>query len=460
MRSDKYNEETKKAPASEKKAGRIIGRVILVIFLLLLVVCGATGYRAYTVERFVRDVSINGVPVGGMTVPEAKEALGKGMNLINVTTADGRTGEVQTCFTFNSEEDILMWMRIASVDPRNYVGMPQDYTLCMPVQGGVDETALAIEAVFPDPKELPKTKDAYIDYEEMEIVPEVQGEDTDFLKVAKALEAQVNEEPAKHDFEYGSIDHVRTPEIRTGDLAEELKFAKYYLADGLKLDRPDGMTWTITPTQLSKVILYSEEGPKYSEEGAKQVAEEIAGEYSQDYRTVRTAEGDRTLLDYVIEDSVDVNRTGESIYKAAKQGKTGEIIINEAEARDLSTRAEVSISTQTVYFYQNGEQVFRSSCVTGSNQTPTPRGIFELQDHRRDVVLTGPNADGTTYRSPVSYWMPFNGGIGFHDATWRSSFGGSIYVNSGSHGCINMPYDKAAELYNLISVGTLVYVYD
>ena len=40
----------------------------------------------------------------------------------------------------------------------------------------------------------------------------------------------------------------------------------------------------------------------------------------------------------------------------------------------------------------------------------------------------------------VTYWMPFNGGIGFHDATWRGCFGGQIYIWSGSHGCVNMPY--------------------
>ena len=33
--------------------------------------------------------------------------------------------------------------------------------------------------------------------------------------------------------------------------------------------------------------------------------------------------------------------------------------------------------------------------------------------------------------------MPFDGGIGFHDASWRDEFGGDIYLTDGSHGCIN-----------------------
>ena len=66
---------------------------------------------------------------------------------------------------------------------------------------------------------------------------------------------------------------------------------------------------------------------------------------------------------------------------------------------------------------------------------------------------------GADYASPVSFWMPFNGGVGFHDAPWRSSFGGTIYQYNGSHGCINMPYEKAKTLYNNISTGYYVVVY-
>jgi len=36
--------------------------------------------------------------------------------------------------------------------------------------------------------------------------------------------------------------------------------------------------------------------------------------------------------------------------------------------------------------------------------------------------------------------MPFNGGIGIHDASWKNGlFGGSTYLTNGSHCCINTP---------------------
>ena len=54
--------------------------------------------------------------------------------------------------------------------------------------------------------------------------------------------------------------------------------------------------------------------------------------------------------------------------------------------------------------------------------------------------------------------MPFNGGIGLHDASWRSKFGGNIYVNNGSHGCVNIPPEYADDIFEIVNKGTKVLV--
>ena len=49
------------------------------------------------------------------------------------------------------------------------------------------------------------------------------------------------------------------------------------------------------------------------------------------------------------------------------------------------------------------------------------------------------------------------GALGFHDATWQSAFGGTRYRDGyGSNGCVNLPLKKAASLYKLVKVGTVV----
>lgn len=130
------------------------------------------------------------------------------------------------------------------------------------------------------------------------------------------------------------------------------------------------------------------------------------------------------------------------------------------------TFVEIDISSQHVYFYQDGNCVWDSKCVTGTATDPdraTPTGVFALKYKQRDRVLRGrinPQTGKPSYESPVAYWMPFNGNIGLHDANWRSSFGGTIYLKSGSHGCINLPPKNAKTLYELITPGTVIVVCD
>jgi hypothetical protein len=55
--------------------------------------------------------------------------------------------------------------------------------------------------------------------------------------------------------------------------------------------------------------------------------------------------------------------------------------------------------------------------------------------------------------------MPFNNNIGLHDAVWRDTFGSDLYLTSGSHGCINLPYLIAKKIYGYIQKGTPVLCY-
>ena len=123
-----------------------------------------------------------------------------------------------------------------------------------------------------------------------------------------------------------------------------------------------------------------------------------------------------------------------------------------------NTYVEVDLSYQHLWFYKEGTLIMDTDFVSGTyyeSGRRTPSGSYALMYKQKDQVLRGTRQpDGTyEYESPVKYWMPFNGGIGFHDASWRGSFGGSIYLYSGSHGCINLPTSAAATLYENIEAG-------
>lgn len=115
------------------------------------------------------------------------------------------------------------------------------------------------------------------------------------------------------------------------------------------------------------------------------------------------------------------------------------------------TFVEIDMANQHLWYYKDGYLVVEGDIVTGnlSNGCATPDGVYRLYYKQKDTVLRG-----TGYASPVCFWMPFNGGIGLHDASWRSEFGGEIYKTNGSHGCINAPYYVAKTVYDNISSGT------
>ena len=118
--------------------------------------------------------------------------------------------------------------------------------------------------------------------------------------------------------------------------------------------------------------------------------------------------------------------------------------------------AEVDIENQHMYLIKNKKVILETDVVTGNVNLhrATPTGIYSVDYKQSPSVLRGED-----YETKVTYWMPFNGGVGFHDATWRGSFGGQIYVGGGSHGCVNMPFTKAQELYAVIEEGMPVIVY-
>lgn len=122
-----------------------------------------------------------------------------------------------------------------------------------------------------------------------------------------------------------------------------------------------------------------------------------------------------------------------------------------------STYVEINMAKQHLWFYKDGTLVTEGDVVTGNvgNGTATPEGTYSLKYKAKDSVLVGEG-----YRSPVSFWMPFNNNIGIHDASWRSTFGGKIYLSNGSHGCVNVPYKLAQSIYSNIEAGTPVICYN
>ena len=117
-------------------------------------------------------------------------------------------------------------------------------------------------------------------------------------------------------------------------------------------------------------------------------------------------------------------------------------------------RVVVSISQQAAWMCQGTTQVLSTPVTTGdvSAGDATPTGSWVVQGRDTDTYLTGPG-----YRDYVQFWIPFDGDIGFHDASWQTMpFGSPGYTTQGSHGCVHLPLPVVTWLYSWVKIGSTV----
>lgn len=167
---------------------------------------------------------------------------------------------------------------------------------------------------------------------------------------------------------------------------------------------------------------------------------------------------------------MNVNETRDLLIEKIKNKESGNIqpiYIHEAlyrEEDDLgNTYIEIDITRQKMWYYRDGEIKVETPIVTGdiTKGHPTPTGVDKLWSKERNKTLRGLNFGGSSsYAVKVDYWMPINwNDIGLHDTSYRNEYGGSIYKGNGSHGCINTPPEKIAEIFNDAPLNIPVIVY-
>lgn len=212
----------------------------------------------------------------------------------------------------------------------------------------------------------------------------------------------------------------------------------------------------INETLIRKICVVDTTKPNLTIDSEKEKIICIGDKYSEPaYTAIDNYDGDITK-NVKVQSNLNLEEVGtyEIVYSVSDSSgneASDKITINVKKAKN--PHIVVSISNQTLKYYEYGEVVLSSNVVTGINGK-TPIGNFKVLNKVRDIILKGKD-----YESFVSYWIAFKGvAFGFHDASWRSKFGGTIYKYNGSHGCVNMPYSKVQKLYNMVSIGTPVYI--
>ena len=357
-----------------------------------------------------------------------------------------------------------------------YVNSSTDVT----VEVGFDENALeseiqSIQAVTQDQTE-PQSAHPQFDGTSFVVEPEVYGTQVD----TEVLEKKVEEYITEFKDELNMLDEgcytlpkytSDSPEVQAAcdTMNEYLKASiTYKMKENVVVDK----------TLISEWLSYDENmNVTFDEDKVKEWMREFGKTYDTvgSTRTITTPTGKTVNVSggtygWSVDEATEATALIESIKKGEVIEKEPTYVQTAAthDAQDWgSTYAEVDVTTQHMWYIVNGAVVLETDVVTGK-PTPdrvTPTGVYSILELKRNKTLTGtinPATGKPIYQTPVDYWMRVTWtGVGFHDATWQSAFGGTIYqTNKGSHGCINMPLNMAASLYDQLSVGTPVIIHE
>ena len=263
-----------------------------------------------------------------------------------------------------------------------------------------------------------------------------------------------------------------TPEITANnlELKKQMEEINSIVSTTIEYKLYDGTTYTLNYKKMKNwirrnknneyIIDLDKNVPKFVNEIAKKSEYELTSTKfnATGIGEIKISFGRKTYAK--IDKEKEIDRLKKQL--KSKENTTWEIIYKPLpNYTNLKTYIELDLSRQRVWMYVDGECILNTPCVTGnvSQGYSTPAGIYYLTYKTMNTTLEGYNYDGSTYSSPVTYWMPFNGGIGFHDATWRGSFGGNIYITNGSHGCVNLPYWAASTIYTYINSSVPIIIY-
>lgn len=486
IESKQKSEMTKKVRSGEKTGvqKKIIIIGILVSLLVIIYLIGSFYFN----KKFLSGTYINDINVSGLTLTEANEKLAeqidaRSLKLIFNDEATETVSGSECGVRYNSNNNVknilkkqnsFGWIGAYFNKSKNVVNDLAE----------VDETVLRAKVAslghLQEEVQVAPV-DAKVEYlnNEFTITNEVNGSTIDQEKLISEIKLAFSE--GKESLNLTEKKCYVEPAVKANDakLQNLLDAARKYASAAITYKTRSGDV-VLDGSTLVTWLSIDESGNYYRDDAVfKEKVTDFVGSLAKKINSVggsRTFVGanNRTITvsggnyGLRLQNSKEISGLLEDIYANKVGVKTPVTTGREASSDNGGlgdTFVEIDLSGQHMWYHKNGQIVLESDIVSGTYNIAdrrTPAGAYYLYNKERNRVLRGTKLpDGTwPYETPVSYWMPFNKGIGLHDSSsWRSKWGGTIYMNNGSHGCINLPTGIASQLYNSIEVNCPVVCY-
>ena len=469
--------------SNHKKPVLICGIVVLV--LLVVYLAGMLYYN----DKFLNGTMVNGSDVGGMTLQKANDQLSKKVNgqSLKLIFNDGQSEVLQSAqlgVPYNKDNSLNQLMKNQNKWAW-FIGFfkNEKNTLTDLIQISDENLTNGIASMehAKEENQIAPT-DAYIQYKDgsFSIIKETLGSKFNTEELVKNIKVALSE--GKQQLDVTKANGYVKPQVYKDDqgLNNQLKAANEYCLSTITYTTPKGKEIALDGSTLITWLSKQDDGSYTKDESVfKEKLTAFVKELASQYNSIgatRTFTGkdgqSHTVSGGTYGFRVSTDSEVSALLKIINENKSENNRIPEHTGQLPSgenggigtTYLEINITKQHLWFVKDGSVVLESDFVSGKESDSTrltPSGTYYIYNKERNRVLRGtkqPNGK-YEYESPVSYWMPFNKGIGLHDASWRSTFGGDIYINSGSHGCINLPTGFAGSLYSQIYVNLPVVVY-
>ena len=464
----------KKAKKGKYKKAKKIMLGVLIGYVALLVIAYGIGVFYYS-NRFLSGTEINGMDCSGKTVEEVENNMESQIASYQLVLKErGDKSEAISASQISMEyiSDGKIQELKEQQNPFTWFlafARQQDYTLSATTS--YDETALnaAVDALDCFKEEnVVQPVDAHLEVQDGQyvIVEETQGTALDSDKVKEAVKNAIDSGETLLDLDQAGC-YIEPSVLSTDEnLAKQRDEGNKLLTVTVTIDFSDRQE-VIDADVMKDWLTTNEEGAvDLDRTKVREYVQQLQYEYdtfgsSREFttssgQTITVSGGDYGWL-------IAPNDTTTKIIDTIKSGQSQTIepeYTYTGYCRDTNEQSsaalEISLDQQHMWFYKDGQLIVETDVVTGCHNRgwDTHTGVYAIMYKERDATLVGEG-----YNSAVSYWMPFYANVGIHDASWRSSFGGSIYLNNGSHGCVNTPTENAATIYNNIEKGVPVVVY-
>ena len=454
----------------------------ILFFALVTVVCALTTMLAIqTVDksRFDAGSEILGVNVAGLEAAEAAARVDEALNGLSVRLSNG-DGELmgQTELRALLGEVDTSALAESSLQQQNSEG-GKSFAPAL-LADGLEERLEAVLCGEGFLAEEPKNAEFVMDAEGIRIVPETRGNIPDMARcteiVLDCLSGELDLDDESNIWEIRLDDPYVKAEITADDetLNAQMKALQPYMETSIELVFCGGRRHTMTPGEIIRALKVDLKGAETTasidEAGLETVLAEIIEAEGADgleakYGNVRNT---REYLYLVASDTgyiLDRNKLmleTAALLESCTDGSVEGIYDYTWWLRktygwmgNVEFCVEVSVDNQYVWFYYDGQLLTETPVVTGDVATvcDTPKGAYRVSYKTSDVYLQGP-----TWYDHVDFWIPYFGNYGIHDSDWRDEYGGDIYLTSGSHGCVNTPWEAVSIIYEHAYAGMPVVV--